>query len=94
MIRNKVKIMEDKLRSVIMIICGTKTFIKLLGYTTDTKVCRQCNYAGMFMVKREILWITFFWIPILPIWVQYYLLCPNCNRKYKIKRKEVKEVKQ
>lgn len=77
-----------------MMICGTKTFIKLLGYTADIKVCRQCNYQGRFMVKREILWITFFWIPILPIWFGYYLVCPNCNGKYKIKRKEIKEVNQ
>lgn len=72
-----------------MIICGTRVFTKMLGYVNGTRVCQQCNYAGKLMVKREILWITLFWIPILPIWFGYYVVCPNCNIKYKVKRKEV-----
>ncbi|MDE7423431.1 MAG: zinc-ribbon domain-containing protein [Lachnospiraceae bacterium] len=72
-----------------MIICGTRVFTKMLGYVNGIKVCQQCNHAGRFMVKREILWATLFWIPILPIWFQYYVVCPNCNMRYKVKRKEV-----
>ena len=72
------------------IVSGVKRFKKVLMTESRRTECGSCHHTTRFQVIRVISWVTFFWIPIFPYSLKYYLICPNCQSGYKIKRQDVK----
>lgn len=71
-----------------MVIIGFRTFGKLLGELGAPTLCLQCGGTLCHQVVRERYWLTLFFLPVLPIWQIYSLLCPNCGAKQSLKRRE------
>lgn len=72
-----------------MIICGTRGFRKIIGSTMKMYFCNRCGRMEIFEIMQEWVWFTLFFIPIFPIYKNYYLVCPHCQGIAEIKKKEV-----
>jgi len=48
--------------------------------------------TGRFIIISELTFFTFFWIPIFPYSYKYYMVCPMCNVRYKLKKAEAMEL--
>ncbi|MDE5966178.1 MAG: zinc ribbon domain-containing protein [Lachnospiraceae bacterium] len=71
-----------------MILYGTKTFRKILGYTT-TRQCGHCGNETRQAIVRNFTWFTLFFIPLIPLWMSYTVVCPSCQKESKIKKKDI-----
>lgn len=75
-----------------MIFYGTKTFVKQLGCVYQTVMCRHCRVQTRQEVIRNWTWFTLFFIPLIPLWKSYFVVCPNCGEKTKIKKSDAKHM--
>ncbi len=69
-----------------MIFYGTRTFVKQLGYMYQAAMCGRCQAQVRQVVIREWTWFTLFFIPLIPLWKSYFVVCPNCKERTKIKK--------
>lgn len=74
------------------IISGTKHFKSVRGHVRATECCPNCQQDMNWEVVRAISFFTFFFIPLIPYAVRYYLSCPHCVASYKIKKKKAMEL--
>lgn len=74
-----------------MILYGTKTFRKILGYT-KIKQCAHCGGEARHAIVRNFTWFTLFFIPLIPLWMSYTLVCPSCQTETKIKKKDIENI--
>ena len=67
-----------------MIIIGLRFFTWGSDRTPNPMQCGQCGWAGAFIVKKGMRFVTvFFIIPVIPIsGVQHLVECPNCKTRY------------
>ncbi len=72
-----------------MIIYGTRGFKKIIGSTMKAYSCDRCGNTMAFEVVREWIWFTLFFIPLIPLYRKYYLVCPHCRGMVQIKKKEL-----
>lgn len=72
-----------------MIICGTRGFRKKIGSTMRRLQCNRCGREEIFDIMQERVWFTLFFIPLIPVHKQYYLVCPHCEGMAQIKKKEL-----
>lgn len=72
-----------------MIICGTRGFRKTIGSTFGMHPCNRCGRMMTFEIMQEWVWFTLFFIPLIPLFKNYYLVCPHCKGMAPIKKKEV-----
>ena len=75
-----------------IIISGTRRFAKNRGFSKDYYECGECEQTGRFIIISELTFFTFFWIPIFPYSYKYYMVCPMCNVRYKLKKAEAMEL--
>lgn len=83
---------KDRRRIIMFIVSGTRVFGRNRGTSEEYHNCGTCRNTERFRVISELRVVTFFWIPILPYWHSYYLVCPRCNARYKIKRAQAMEL--
>nr|WP_122012993.1 zinc-ribbon domain-containing protein [Maliibacterium massiliense] len=69
-------------------ITGYRRFKKILGLSRQARVCTGCQAQIHYQVVRVISWFTFFYIPLFPYSVRYYLVCPVCDCTFQIKKAE------
>ncbi len=71
-----------------LIIWGTKPFIKEMGSSMRPYRCGNCGNVSNYRVFRRWTWFTLFWIPIIPLGKKYFITCPICNYGSKIKKNQ------
>lgn len=67
-----------------MIIIGTRLFFWGSALTAQAMRCGKCGYAGAFLLKKGMRFITvFFVIPVIPIsGVMHVAECQQCKTRY------------
>ena len=67
-----------------MLIIGLRFFTWGSQHTPDAIRCGQCGFAGSFIEKKGMRFITlFFIVPVLPVsGVKHLVQCPNCKARY------------
>lgn len=56
--------------------------------------CEHCNNVAKWELIKSSVWFTFFFIPIFPYEVHYYLTCPICSWGVELNRAESKMLKE
>lgn len=74
------------------IVTGYRRFVRNKGFSKNFNECGACKETGRFRVIGEITFFTFFWIPIFPYSYKYYIVCPMCNARYKVKKAQAMEL--
>ncbi len=59
-------------------IVGTKNSSKSFG-SARKMTCGHCNNSVDWQLIKKTTWISFFFIPIIPLSNQYYEMCPVCR---------------
>lgn len=54
--------------------------------------CSHCNNTGDWEFNKYSLWLTLFFIPIIPYETHYYLTCPTCEWGIELNGAEAKEL--
>ncbi len=75
-----------------MIFYGTKIFVKQLGNVHQAAMCGHCRAQTGHAVIRHWTWFTLFFIPLIPLWKSYFVVCPGCGEKTKIKKSDAKKM--
>ena len=75
-----------------MFFFGTKQFNKNYGVTYKIN-CPVCRIQKYYQFIRTSIWFHFFFIPVFPLSMRYYNICPNCNNIDRIKGKKKKKYK-
>lgn len=65
---------------------GTRCFKKVFGQTSQFTLCEECGNAIKPFILREFVWITLFLVPIIPTPYKWYIMCPVCGSRQKIKK--------
>lgn len=73
------------------IIWGTRGFEKDLGYTNVTCCYPHCNNVVNLIAKKIGRRFTLFWIPLFPIKLSYYILCPICRTGKLVSKNEIRQ---
>ena len=71
-----------------MIIYGWIRPTILLAFKND--LCVTCGVAGQHAIVRRVSWISIFFVPILPIWINHRLVCGNCLAETKLGFRQVR----
>jgi len=71
-----------------MIIYGWIRPTILLAFKND--LCATCNVVGQHAIVRRVSWVSLFWIPVLPIWINHRLVCGNCGAETKLGFRQVR----
>ena len=74
-------------------IFGTSPIEKDFG-PCDEITCPHCNNQKFWILKRTTQFISFFFIPIIPISVKRYLQCPICMIVKDLSKEEFESRKQ
>ena len=74
------------------IIWGTKDFNKSMGTLAPIWRCDHCQNESHYSVYRRRVWFTLFWIPLFPVYRNFYISCPICNYGKKLKKVEAKSL--
>ena len=69
---------------------GTKVFTKLKGYYGAKEECLCCHKAYQKAYVKYTKWCHFNEIPLFPINVTYYKMCPICGDSVNLKIKQAK----
>jgi uncharacterized membrane protein len=72
------------------ILFGTKRFNKNYGVTYKIR-CSVCNNEKYHQFILSSIWFHVFFIPVLPLSIRYYNICPVCNNINYIKGKNKKK---
>lgn len=71
-----------------MIIYGWIRPTILLAFKND--LCATCNVAGPHAIVRRVSWVSIFFVPVLPIWINHRLVCGNCGAETKLGFRQVR----
>ena len=71
-----------------MIIYGWLRPTILLAFKND--LCATCNVAGPHAIVRRVSWVSIFFVPVLPIWINHRLVCGNCAAETKLGYRQVR----
>ena len=68
-----------------MLIIGTKVFFWRSERAAELMRCRTCGFAGNFILKKGMRFLTFFFIiPTIPLsGMMHAAECPQCKTRYK-----------
>lgn len=69
-----------------LIFCGIKQMNKNYGVTYKIK-CPVCEIEKYYQFIRTSIFLHFFRIPVFPLSIRYYNICPNCNNAIQIRGK-------
>ena len=56
--------------------------------------CPNCNNDTWYHLLRHRLWLTLFFIPVIPYSSNHYLICPVCSKEMKLTRDQVDKARQ
>jgi hypothetical protein len=57
--------------------------------------CHACNTDGWARLQKRRKWLTFLWIPLLPMGrATYEVVCENCHRRKPIRGDDVEHAKE
>ena len=70
------------------IVWGTRNTEKVLGHLQVSWECGHCGNVLHYKVVCRKTWFTIFWIPLFPVSIQHYVLCPICNYGKKVSKAE------
>lgn len=68
-----------------LILWGTKGFVKDGGMSVDPTPCLSCGAQGTKKLFRVRNWFTLFFIPIFPFSSKYIVKCTRCGREDVVK---------
>lgn len=71
-----------------MIVYGWIRPTILLALKND--LCATCNVVGQHAIVRRVSWISIFFVPVLPIWLNHRLVCGNCGAETKLGYRQVR----
>ncbi len=71
-----------------MIVYGWIRPTILLALKND--LCATCNVAGQHAIVRRVSWISIFFVPVVPIWLNHRLVCGNCGAETKLGYRQVR----
>lgn len=71
------------------LIFGTTGRVKPLNVFEDD-VCGICKNANKMQLHEASRWATFFFIPMIKVYKEYYFVCPHCGASRKVDNKEAK----
>ncbi|MBQ1373589.1 zinc-ribbon domain-containing protein [Candidatus Saccharibacteria bacterium] len=73
-----------------MIWYGTKVFTKFQGYYGDRTECPYCHSVYRDAYVKYTTWAHLYEIPIFPIKVRYYKMCPVCGNGVELNKGQAK----
>ncbi|MBQ9959404.1 MAG: zinc-ribbon domain-containing protein [Oscillospiraceae bacterium] len=73
-----------------MILIGFRTLTKHMGMLGTPSVCSRCGQSVQHEIIRDIFVLTLFFIPVLPVWRSFTLICPRCGEARRLKAREAK----
>lgn len=50
--------------------------------------CDRCTKTEMFRLERVRTWVSLFYIPLIPVGTQYWLLCSECRSGQRLSHEE------
>ena len=74
-----------------MIVYGTKTFTKFVGYFGEKETCNNCQKTYKKRYVKNTVWAHLDYIPLFPVKKTYSVMCPICGDGISLKSKEAKE---
>ena len=75
-----------------MLIIGTRTFYIKKAVACEVFYCEICDVESRWELVNCWTWLTFFFLPIFPIWFRRAMRCPVCEHGIKITRKNREEI--
>lgn len=66
------------------ILFGIKPTVKELGTLTNDHSCPSCGAVMRPILIRNSTFFTLFFIPVFPVHMKNYLICPKCQHSVKI----------
>lgn len=75
-----------------LIVWGSKAFLKLMGRTQQRVTCGNCSNENWFEITRITKWFTIFFIPVFPFSFKYFVGCPICDHGKYISKVEANEL--
>ncbi|MCR5415882.1 MAG: zinc ribbon domain-containing protein [Pseudobutyrivibrio sp.] len=70
------------------LVYGTTRKNKEIANTNTLYQCNHCKNVSRFMILRNRLYFTLFFIPLIPLSSHYYEVCPICERGHQITKAE------
>jgi len=53
-------------------------------------LCATCSVAGPHAIARRVSWVSIFFVPVVPIWINHRLVCGNCGAETKLGYRQVR----
>jgi hypothetical protein len=50
----------------------------------ESKHCDHCNNTSQWKLGREANWFTLFFIPVFPVKIEYWTVCPICRKGHRL----------
>ena len=75
-----------------LILIGTKRFRRLRALSTETQ-CPPCLLLVIYYYLRTRRWLTYFFIPVLPLSITHELVCPICTNSIKLSAVEARSAR-
>jgi len=69
-----------------------KQLIKRFGVTFQHS-CDHCHNEDYWTLSRITTWFTFFFIPVIPYSVKYFLSCPVCQYGFTLDKEQFNSIK-
>lgn len=73
-----------------VIVYGTHVFTKLAGYFGPKEECPFCQKTYQKGYVKNTIWAHLEYIPLFPVKIKYFKMCPVCGRGVELKNKEAK----
>ncbi len=76
-----------------LILIGTKHF-QIVLHLTDAIYCPCCSQLVIYSYVRTRSWLTYFFIPFLPLSTTHELICPVCTNSIAISAGEARSARR
>lgn len=73
-----------------MVVYGTKVFTKFKGYFGEKEECPCCHKSYKKAYVKYTTWAQLECIPLFPVKMRYYKMCPICGDSIELKCKQAK----
>lgn len=74
------------------IIFGNKSFEKDLGEYKVSGTCPNCHNTINLHILKQSTWFTLYWIPIFPLQIKRFKICPVCRAGAQITKEESEQL--
>ena len=76
----------------VLLIIGSRTRVRNFGETLF-HACDICHNKGFLKLYCKRVFLTFFFIPLIPISSEYFLTCGNCSKRIRLFGENIKKAK-